>query len=394
MLLSAHTQYAKVVEEMFALREVFGTDHGWIEVESTSPNTSGFFLIGHTVNGITTELDGADVSHTLSAHAILPVVGKDTARDTKICVVNPGSTPASGTLKLQNRDGTTQQVFPVSIPAQGVFEQTFQSGAVPGDGYVELEMSTGRVTGLEKFGTAKALACLAAQDVDKAANVLYAPHLASGKAGGRYYTEINVINTSSQPARATFRLLNDDGGESISPIMRTIDAGSQLRIRADRLFGLPDPATAEDYTTGIIMVECDRELVGSVTFGSPDGDFLSSLPMLSTSSAKREIYLDHVALGTIAPITYWTGIALVNASRERDAQVAIRLYKPDGGLVGQATGTLPRRGRLLRLVSELGPGFNVNQLGGFLQITSDVEVFAFMLFGDAGLTFLSAVPVR
>jgi hypothetical protein len=122
--------------------------------------------------------------------------------------------------------------------------------------------------------------------------------------------------------------------------------------------------------------------------------FLSSLPLLSTSSAKREVYLDHVALGFVTPITYWTGVALVNASRERKAQVAIRLYRPDGELVAQTTRTVPRRGRLLNLVSELEPGFNANQFGGFLQVTSDVEVFAFMLFGDTGSTFLSAVPVR
>jgi hypothetical protein len=391
---AAHTQVVRVVEEVFALRDTLGTDRGWIDVESTSSNASGFFLIGHTVNGITNELDGADVSHALAAHAIFPVMGEDTARDTKICVVNPGSIPATGSLKLQKGDGTTQQIIPVSIPAQGVFEQTVQSTMVPGDGYAELEMSSGSVAGLERFGNAKALACLAAQDVDKAANVLCAPHLASGKAGARYFTEINVINTSARAASVTFRLLNNEGKEIAGSVARAIDAKGQLRIRADRLFGLPDPATAEDYRTGVIMVEADRELVGNVTFGNTDGDFLSSLPLLSTSSAKREIYLDHVALGSIAPITYWTGIALVNASPERDAQVEIRLYRPDGELVGQTTRTIPGKGRLLKLVSELGPSFNVNQFGGFLRVTSDVEVFAFMLFGDTGSTFLSAVPVR
>ncbi len=392
--LAAHTQYAKVVEEVFALRDVLGTSQGWIEVESASPDTSGFFVVGHTVNGITTELDGADASHVLTAHAIFPVVGKSTGKDTKISVVNPGSTAATGSLKLQKSDGTTQQTLSVSIPARGIFEQIFGAGAVPGDGYAELEMSNGMVTGLERFGNTKALACLAAQDVDKAANVLFAPHLASGRAGARYFTEINVINTRSQAAGVTFHLLNDEGRESLSPVVRMIDGKAQLRIRADLLFGLPDPATTEGYTTGIIVVESDRELVGSVTFGDVDGEFLSSLPLLSTSSAKRETHLDHVALGTIAPITYWTGVAFVNASRERDAHVEIRLYKPTGEPVAQTSATIPKRGRLLRLVSELGSAFNVSQFGGFLQVTADVEVFAFMLFGDTGSTFLSAVPVR
>ena len=392
--LGPHAQYVKVVEEMFALRDILDTEHGWIDVESTSPNTSGFFLIGHTVNGITTELDGADVSHSLTARAIFPVLGKDTAKDTKICVVNPGPIPATGSLMLRKGDGTTQQTLPMSIPAQGVFEHTFQLTAVPGDGYVELEMSNGRVTGLERFGNANALACLAAQDVDKAANTLYAPHLASGKAGARYFTEIHVINTSQQAASATFHLLDDEGRKIVSPAVRAIEAKAQLRIRADRLFDLPDPATADGYTTGVLMVECDRDLVGSITFGDIEGEFLSSLPLLSTSSAKRELYLDHLSLGTIPPITYWTGVALVNASRERDAQVVISLHRPDGQLVGQTTKTILKKGRLVKLISELDPSFNIDQLGGFLRITSDVEVFALMLLGDTGLTFLSAVPVR
>jgi hypothetical protein len=392
--LAPHAQYVKVVEEMFSLRDILDTDRGWIEVESTSPNTSGFFLIGRTVNGITTELDGVDVSHALTARAIFPVLGKDAARGTKVSLVNPEPAPATGSLKLQKEDGTTQLILPMVIPARGVFEQTFQSTAVPGDGYIEVDMSSGRVAGLERFGNAHALACLAAQDVDKAANTLYAPHLASGEAGARYFTEIHVINTSPRAANADFHLLNDDGKNIVSPVVREIEGKAQLRIRADRLFGLPDPATADGCTTGAIMVESDRELVGSITFGDVNGGFLSSLPLLSTSSAKRELHLDLVALGTVGPVSYWTGVALMNASRERDARVVLSLYKPDGQLVGQTTKTIPKKGRLVKLVSELDPSFNTGQFGGFLRVTSDVEVFALMLFGDRGLTFVSAVPAR
>ncbi len=391
--LAPHTQYVKVVEEMFSLRESLDTARGWIEVVSTAPNTSGFFLVGHVANGIMTELDGADVSHSLTAHAIFPVIGRDAARDTEIFVVNPGPVSAIGSLKLQNSDGTTRLIIPLTIPAHGAFEQTFRSTAVAEEGYAELEMSSGLVAGLEKFGNSRALACLSAQDVDKASNALWAPHMASGKAGARYFTEINVINAGSRPANAVFRLLNDEGAESVSPVTRRIGARGQLKIRADRLFGLTDP-TSEGYVTGVVTVESDCELVGSITFSDPDGAFLSSLPLLPASSAKRDIYLDHVALGKIPPITFWTGVALVNASRERDAQVAIRLYRPGGELAAQTTKTIPRKGRLLKLVSELGPGFNIDQSGGFMHIVSDVELFATMLFGDTGSTFLSAVPVR
>jgi len=392
--LAASSQYAKVVEEMFTMREGLGADRGWVEVESTVPNTSGFFLIGHTLNGTPTEMDGADASHTLAAHLIFPVVGTETGKDTSIYVVNPGSTEATGSLQLQTHDGTTQQTLPVSIPPHGVYERTFEAEVLPSGGYAELQMSAGMVSGLEKFGNARALALLTAQDADRASNVLYAPQLASGVAGTRYFTELNVINPGPQAAIATFHLLDEQGVESVPPLTRAIGARLQLRIRADLLFGLPDPAYTAGYTTGVVRVECDKGLVGNILFGDIEGNFLSSLPLYSTSAAKREIYLDHVALGTVAAVTYWTGVALANASQERDAHIVIELYRSDGQMVGRAARTIPRKSRLVNLISELDPSFNVSQFGGFIRVTSDVEVFAFMLIGDTRNTFLSAVPVR
>ena len=392
--LNGNTQYAKVVEEMFTLSDSFGSDHGWVDAESTSPDISGFFLIGHTANGVTTELDGADVSPQVTSHAIFPVLGKHPARGTDIFLVNPASNTATGSMKLQSGGGATQQTFRVSIPPHGVFEQSFQSDAVSGNGYIEVEMSSGMVTGLEKFGIAKELACLTAQDANKASNVLYAPHFASGPAGARYFTDIGVINPSSQAVSVKFHLLDDQGIEVGSPVTQTVKPKGLFRTHVDQLFSLPDPGTSSAYYTGVIKVECDTGLVGNVIFGDIDGNFMSSLPLLATSGAKREFYLDYVALGTIPPISYWTGVAILNASQERDAHVTLKLYGSKGNLVAQTSKTFARKSRLIDLLSGLDPRFNVNQFGGFIHVTSDVELFTFMLIGDTAATFLAAVPVR
>jgi hypothetical protein len=42
--LPARTQYVKLANEMFGLGE-YGGDHGWIDVESTTANTGGFFRL-------------------------------------------------------------------------------------------------------------------------------------------------------------------------------------------------------------------------------------------------------------------------------------------------------------------------------------------------------------
>ena len=146
-----------------------------------------------------------------------------------------------------------------------------------------------------------------------------------------------------------------------------------------------------------MVIESDQGLVGSITFGdAQNGQFLASLPLLSTSSAKRELFLDHVAIGTIGDVPYFTGIALVNPSKTRNANVNIQLYSEQGALVAQTSSPylLEPGKRVSQMLGDFFPGFSGSQFGGFVKITSDVEVFSFMLFGDTSLNFLSAVPVR
>ena len=49
--------------------------------------------------------------------------GKDSGRDTDITVINPGSTLATGSLKLQRSDGTTRQTISISIPPHDAGEK-------------------------------------------------------------------------------------------------------------------------------------------------------------------------------------------------------------------------------------------------------------------------------
>ncbi len=163
------------------------------------------------------------------------------------------------------------------------------------------------------------------------------------------------------------------------------------------LFGLPDPLTAADGVSGSVMIESDQGVVGSITFGdAQNGLFMASLPLLSTSSAKREIYLDHVAIGLIGTVNYWTGIALVNPSRTRTASINLQLYDQNGNLTAQTarrSNWVPVSARRACCPTSSRDSVAASS-GGFVRLTSDVEVYSFMLFGDVGLNFLAAVPVR
>jgi hypothetical protein len=390
-------QYVRMSQNLFGSSAPLGVTHGWIDVESPQPYVSGFFLLGHIEGSAINQMDGADVSHMSSAHLVFPVLGKDASRGTDLYVVNPSGSPATGTLTIMNSAGQIQQSIPLSLNSHGAYEASFDSTTISGDGYFDVNMTSGEVVGFEKFGNSQSLAAVNAQDVVTPSNMLFGAHFASGNYGIRYFTDLNVINPGGNAASVTFHLINDQGVEIVTPVVQTIQGHNQLRIMGHTLFGLPNPLTATSGVSGSVVVESDQGLVGSVTFGdAQNGQFLACLPFLSTSSAKRELFLDHVAIGTIGNTPYFTGIALVNPSKTRDASINVQLYNETGTLVAQtATPFVLAPGkRVSQMLGDFFPGFSGSQFGGFVKVTSDVEVFSFLLFGDTSLKFLSAVPVR
>ena len=390
-------QYVRMSQNLFGSSAPLGVTHGWIDVESPQPYVSGFFLLGHIEGSAINQMDGADVSHMSSAHLVFPVLGKDASRGTDLYVVNPSGSPATGTLTIMNSAGQIQQSIPLSLNSHGAYEASFDSTTISGDGYFDVNMTSGEVVGFEKFGNSQSLAAVNAQDVVTPSNMLFGAHFASGNYGIRYFTDLNVINPGGNAASVTFHLINDQGVEIVTPVVQTIQGHNQLRIMGHTLFGLPDPLTATSGVSGSVVVESDQGLVGSVTFGdAQNGQFLACLPFLSTSSAKRELFLDHVAIGTIGNTPYFTGIALVNPSKTRDASINVQLYNETGTLVAQTSTpfVLAPGKRVSQMLGDFFPGFSGSQFGGFVKMTSDVEVFSFMLFGDTSLNFLSAVPVR
>jgi hypothetical protein len=390
-------QYVRMSQSLFGSGAPLGITQGWIDVDSPVPTVSGFFLIGHIEGSAINQMDGADVSHMSSSHVVFPILYKDASRSTDLFIVNPHDSPATGTLTIRDSTGVSQQTIPLSLNAHGFYQSAFDANTVAGDGYFDVNMTSGEIVGFEEFGNSQSMAALNAQDVVTPSNMLYAAHFATGNYGIRYFTELTVVNPGANAASVTFHLINDQGVEIVTPVVRTIQGYNQLRIMGHTLFGLDDPLTASTGISGSVVIESDQGLVGSITFGdAQSGQFLASLPLLSTSSAKRELFLDHVAIGTIGDVPYFTGIALVNPSKTRNANVTIQLYSEQGTLMAQTSTpyVLEPGKRVSQMLGDFFPGFSGSQFGGFVKVSSDVEVFSFMLFGDTSLNFLSAVPVR
>jgi len=392
-------QYVNAVQFLFNVGAT-QIENGWIDVESLQPNISGFFLMQHLDGGTVDKMDGADANHMSSSQLIMPLLGTEATGEAKIYIVNPGDQALTGTLRYRASDGTIVDAETVAIALQpyGVQDATFSGiTKLAEDGYFSVEMDSGNVIAFEKYETPDYMAAINAQDVVTPSNLLYDAHFASG--GQFWYTEFNIINPNDESADVTFQpSLTTEGTPIGQAATRTIDAHHHLRVKGYELFGFDTPQTNTDLIIGSVAVESDMGLLGSVTFGDTNNSqFVASLPLLSTASAKREIFLDHVAVGESGGINYFTGIAFVNPSSTRTATIYIELYAADGSLTADNSAdpyTLDPGEHIAQMISDFLPTFSGTQIAGFIRVRSDIEVFSFMLFGDTGGVFLSAVPVR
>ena len=140
---------------------------GWVEMESPVANISGFFLLYSLNGGMFTEMDETDVSHTTASDLLYPIFSKDDTRETELFAINTGTATASGNMTLVRSDGTVKQTYPVSIPAHGIFSDSFPYNTIGGEGYFHLAMgASDKVVGFQRFGNSQALACLNGQDRD------------------------------------------------------------------------------------------------------------------------------------------------------------------------------------------------------------------------------------
>lgn len=395
VVLAPMRQEAKVTEEIFNSPAAMGVEHGWIEVRSSQPDISGFFLQGMTSATGVEAMDGADMVYAPASWIVFPMVGSDSGRATEICLVNPASSPVSANIRLMNSDGSTAQTFQTVVAAHGTAVQEISQTS----GYVEVNAADGQLLGFERFGTGKALAALNGQDGSMVPNRLSGPQFASGYLGSnlRINTQIALVNPSSQTSRVILRLLNEQGQEMAAPVVRSMAAKSQLSSPGWELFGLANPLTTSQVFVGTLSVASDQGVIGAMTFGDPvAGTYLAALPLMSTSAAKREIFFGHVAVGRIGDVDYFTGLALVNTSTIATANIQLELYDKEGKLVAgtQTPYALGPNSRTAQLVQQLIPEFKGSQSGGFIRLVSDVEVYAYMLFGDTSYNFLSAVPIR
>ena len=394
--LAGHNQNASLADQIFESEGSMNVEDGWIEIKADKPEVAGFFLQGVNTSAGTRKMDGVQLTYNPASNLIFPLV-RDPNRTTGISIVNPGSTPVTVNMRVVDSEGFVLRSFPGQIPSHGTFVREITDATDEQPVYVEVQAAGGKVVGVERIGAEESLAVLSGQDAALASNRLSGPQFASGflERTLRIDTHLALVNPSLSSTTVILRLLNETGQELAAPVVRTLGGGSLLSIEGWKLFGLPDPATTSTLKAGTVSVESDQPIIGALSFGDPvSGGYLAALPLMSTSTARREVHFGQVAVGRLDKIDYFTGLALVNPSATDGANISIALHAMDGTILAQTTEPyyLGPGNRTANLVQQLIPGFPATQFGGYIRLTSDVEVYAYMLIGDNYYNFLSAVP--
>jgi hypothetical protein len=390
-------QQAKLTDQVFNSSKPMIVQNGWIEVRTDTPNISGFFLQGvNTATGEVHQMDGVPMTYTPASRLIFPLV-RLSDRTTEISLANPGNSPVDFDMRVTGPSGQFLVISSGQVPAHGTLVREISSATSDYGAYVDIQTTGGKLVGIERFGTSESLAMLSGQDADLASTRLSAPHFASGRLSGslRIDTYIALVNPSNQAATVILRLLNESGREITAPVVYRLNGSGMLSNEGWKIFGLPDPHKTSTVTVGTVAIESNQPIIGAFSLGDPvGGRYLAALPLMSTISARREIFFRQVAVGLAGSVDYFTGLALANPSATDAANINIELHSADGTILAQTTTPyrLDPGCRTGRLVQELIPNFPSTQFGGYMRVTSDVEVNAFMLIGDNYYNFLSAVP--
>ena len=372
------------------MSEIFGenaTAPAWIRLDSEGTQLASFFQFGKSDFS---QLDGgvavSEQSTTFYFTRVFdgPTAFRGQSATTTLSILNPNSTPV--TLRLIHVLPTGNEILILTIgPGQFLFESASElffgdlsSGYIkaevipPGDGVVGFEI-------IELPDSSTVLGLNAA--LENPGNQSFSAQLAIQEG---LFTNLNLVNTTSETRTVTLTAVNSDGSTLGNPVEMDLAAGAQFAQDAGIVF--VDPG--EDFT-GSLRVDFDSPgVVGDVIFGDPSNlNFAASLP-LQTATFREAIFSQLAnAMG------FFTGVALFNPG-SADAEFTLEVVSSEGESVGQVTESLEAGQRVSRLVDQFVTD-SAGQVGGFVTIVSDQPLVGQMLFGVSGaegVTLFSAVP--
>ncbi|HSR50435.1 MAG TPA: hypothetical protein VLV83_06375, partial [Acidobacteriota bacterium] len=371
---------------------------------SSRPELASFFQFGNGISGNPlTQLDGGvairqdEVGDVIYFSRVLqgPIFltpGAQVEAETVFSIINPSDEQIQIEARYFRTTGVNDFNPSVRvIPPRGAIRETFPElfGNTPPlmDGYVQVQLLQGsQVTGFQLIRLPDSVFGLNAFQPGQV-NTIYSAQLANGGSPGAFsFTNLNLVNTSNQLLEVTITAVDENGVIINVPQIVALNPNASLQRDASEFFGLGLPSSAA-VRTGSIIVEADQPgLVGDVIFGDPV-NFDTAAAMQLQSQTFSEAFFSQVANNNLI----FTGLAIFNPSSSETAQVTIQVFDMEGNLAGETLLELGPENRISQVLAQL-VAEAANQVGGYIRLQSNVPIVAQELFGNNGLTFLSAVP--
>jgi hypothetical protein len=356
--------------------------NGWVELQSTTVDTNGFFLIFDSQLNF---MDGANFAdNPLTDFAFTEI---ETDGYNKISIINNNSESTGLSLELVGADGTVRGSQSQVIGANGaltadLFGDLFVGIQPDATDYVRVKSDKG----VQSFHVMRQnlgdISVLAGQDTTTGATTLYSPQYVIG---WPWRTSLSVINLDPSPGVVSFRVFGQDGIQLGATNNVPIPANGKIYIDDPGFFMTPYPGAV---TVGYVEIVSDGvRLAGNTVFGDINRQsFCSALALIS--SLQTSVLYSHVASNDM----YYTGIAILNPN-PTDAAVTLDLHAADGTLIQSTNLSIGAGQRLARVLTEYFPILKWNsQTSGYVQLTSNMPIASFALFGTNNLSVLSAIP--
>jgi sugar lactone lactonase YvrE len=370
------------------LTEIFGGGisgrTGWVDLTASVP-VQGLFIL---FNDALTAIDGGGFADAPVSRLIFPKVTPDTV----VSFANTSSKPINkAVFRVFDIAGRFQHEKLVTIEAYSGFSGPL-SDLIPDagsfSGYAELDtagsifgVKVDSLVGFETYRNRADIAAMAA--VPAETGVLRNGYIAHFISQGGFYTNLGLVNPTSQPQRV--RISVSVSGDPVT-VERTIPATGKLEERADQLFGF----TGDTLITGSMRYEVQDQgngLIGYVEYGTTDGLMLTAVA--AQGSGLSDIFFSQIAEGG----GFYTGLALLNPNVVQSS-VTIEAFDRDGRRVASTAVTLDAGARLTKLIPEIFPAIRT-LTGGYIHVTASRGVVAYELFGSSSFTnVLANVPAR
>lgn len=373
-------QLAIIDFEIFGEGYANSSSKGWIQLESTSADVTGFFM---TFDGTLSQMDGTNFSNVALKEFVLTEVEQDGT--TKVSMANPSFYPVDVAINLMNSDGSIRSSQSRTIGAKSdliadVYNDLFAGINPDRSNYLKVSATQGIQPFELMQKTSGDISSLKGQDISGGDTTLYCPQYV---AGGIWMTGLSVINLDPNPGVVTFRLMGENGIQIGNAQNMSIGANGKIAIRDLQFF---TPLASGEIVSGYVQISTDGvRLAGSVVFGdNVNNSFSSALPLVH--SLQKSMTFSHLASNDL----YYTGIAILNPNSV-DSNVTIEIHDKNGNIIASRTDVLPSLQKKAKLLTELFPSLEgTAQMSGYIRVIADQPIASYALFGTEKV--LSAIP--